>query len=115
MSTRTKLPATRHGVTHKITLGAVELYVTVNTDAEGRAREMFGKATEGWQGWLDVLCETASLYLQRGGTLEELARHWRGQRFPPDGIAGQGSSIPDAIARMLEERKETETKGVQSA
>jgi hypothetical protein len=99
--TRQRLPATRHGQTHKIRLGATTLYVTVNRDDAGHAREMLVKADNGHQGQADVLAETASLYLQRGGELEELLRHWRGHRYDPQGGPGQGASIPDAIARRL--------------
>jgi len=78
----------------------VRFYVTVNYDSEGKAREMFGKCnTADFQGWLDVLCETGSLYLQRDGTMQELMRHWRGHRFEPSGVLKEGSSIVDAIAR----------------
>ena len=100
-TTRKRLPTTRTGLTRKIELGAVTLYVTVNTDEAGAAREMFIKATDGHQGAADVLAETASLYLQAGGTLEELCRHWRGHRYEPQGGPRQGTSIPDAIARRL--------------
>ena len=98
---RHRLPPVRQGKTTKIPVGGVTLYVTINADATGRAREMFVKADEGWQGWANVLAETASLYLQNGGTVAELARHWRGSRFDPAGGPGQGSSIPDAIARVM--------------
>jgi len=101
--TRHRLPATRHGTTHKVACGEVTLYVTVNTDTDGNAREMFIKADGGYQGWSDVLAETASLYLQRGGTLVELLHHWRLHRFAPEGGLGQGMSIPDAVARRLGE------------
>ena len=101
--TRRKPETTRHGLTRKMTLAKVEVYATLNRDKDGRPIELFAKATEGWQGWVDVLCETASLAMQYGCPLSVLARHWRGHRFPPDGIAGEGSSVPDAIARWLEE------------
>lgn len=97
---RMRLPTTREGHTHKVKCGGVTLYVTINADATGEPREMFIKADEGWQGWGDVLAETASLYLQRGGTIAELFQHWRGHRFDPQGI-GQGTSMPDAIARQV--------------
>ena len=108
MTARHKLNQTRRGTTTKIVCGAVSIYVTVNADSAGNAREMFIRADNGWQGWCDVLAETASLYLQRGGDLAELYRHWRGHRFAPDGIAGQGTSLPDAIAREGEYQKRGE-------
>ena len=107
---RQRLPATRPGMTHKIKLAdQVTLYVTVNTDKHGTPREMFIKADQGWQGWCDVLAETASLYLQCSGSeWATLMRHWRLHRFDPQAI-GKGNSIPDAISRaMEEEQKATE-------
>ena len=98
---RSRPPVTRNGTTRKIRLGRVTLYVTLNRLPDGTPCEMFGKADEGNQGQLDALCLTASLAMQHGVPLALILRHWRGMRYPPDGIAGQGSSIPDAIARAL--------------
>jgi ribonucleoside-diphosphate reductase alpha chain len=98
---RKRLPNTRSGVTHKITLGGITLYVTVNCDDIGKPLEMFVKADNGWQGWADALAVTASMAMQHSCPLETILAKWRGMRFEPDGIAGQGSSIPDAIARKV--------------
>jgi hypothetical protein len=99
---RHRLPTDRQGTVTKLRCADVTLYVTLNRDAEGVPRELFIKADQGWQGWCDVLAETASMYLQLdGSSLEVLCRHWRHHRFEPRGI-GQGSSIPDVIAKMLE-------------
>ena len=103
---RHRLPATRHGPTRLVRCGPVRCYVTVNRDGNGNAREMFIKASHGWQGWADALALTASLYLQRGGTLRELLLKWRAMRFEPQGIAGQGASVPDGIARAWSEEWE---------
>ena len=51
-----KPPVTRNGVTHKIQVGAVLAYITVNRDNEGRIVEVFGKASNGSQGDLDMAC-----------------------------------------------------------
>ena len=106
---RQRLPATREGKTVKIKLAdQVTLYVTINTDGAGRPREMFIKANKGWQGWCDVIAETASLYLQCDGSeWSTLMCHWRGHRFDPQAI-GKGASIPDAIARAMEDQEQTE-------
>ncbi len=96
---RKRLPDTRAGSTHKIVCGKVTLYVTVNHYPDGTAGEMFCKADEGWQGWADALAVTASLALQHGCPLDSILSKWRGMRFAPDGVPGQGSSLPDAIAR----------------
>ena len=99
---RHKLPPDREGKTHKIVMGAVEIYLTVNLDDTGRVRELFSKCTEGHQGQVDALCETASLYLQcEDGNLAVLVAHWLYRKYLPDGAIGQGSSLPDAMARVL--------------
>lgn len=103
MTTRSRLPATRRGHTHKIKAGAVTLYLTANTDAAGNVMELFIKADEGWQGWADALAVTASMALQYGCPLEDIMRKWRGMRFPPDGMGA--FSIPDAVARKMEARE----------
>jgi len=100
MSKREKLPPTRRGHTHKIVVGDETIYVTLNHDSKGNPREMFIKA-QLLQGWCDVLSLTASLFLQRGGDLGVLLRHWRHQRFEPSAFGC--SSLPDAIAAKLEE------------
>jgi len=103
---RRKPDPTRLGVTRKLTVAEIDIYVTVNTFADGAPCEMFIKANGGGkrdgdvQGWLHTLAVTASMALQRGATLEEIMRHWREQRFEPSQL-GRGLSIPDAIARAL--------------
>jgi len=96
---RQKLPTNREGQTHKIHCGPVTLYLTANVDKKGRIKELFVKAGEGWQGWADALCVTASIALQYGAPLDVILRKWRNMRFPPDGIGAL--SIPDVIARRL--------------
>ena len=107
---RQRLPATRKGKTVKIEIAdQCTLYITVNTDKDGNPREMFIKASAGWNGWCDALAETASLYLQcEDSKWSTLMRHWRGHRFVPEGGIGQGSSIVDAIARAMEDQEQTE-------
>ena len=104
---RHRLPVTRKGTTTKIQCGAVSLYVTINADAQGVPREMFAKADQGWQGWCDALAVTASLAMQYGCPLADILAKWRGMRFAPDGIAGQGASLPDAVAREIGKDKAT--------
>jgi len=104
--TRIRMETNRGGITRKIRVGKVELYVTLNVDSSGTPREMFVKSTEGWQGWGDTLALTASLAMQHGCPLETIMWKWRGMKFEPHGIVGQGTSIPDAIARVLLEEDE---------
>ena len=89
------------GRTFTVRVADVTVHVTVNTNVQGRAVEVFGKADCGWQGWLDTLMETVSLALQFGTPMGTILHHWRYQRFEPMGIVGQGVSIPDAIAKRL--------------
>jgi hypothetical protein len=105
--TRQRLPTTRRGTTYKIQVGPCTVYLTANTDAEGRVMELFMKAEEGWSGWADALMVTASLALQHGCPLETLLAKWRGMRFPPAGVGA--SSIPDGVARRLAGKAEKET------
>ena len=106
MTTRRKPEPTRKGVTRKIHVARIELYVTLNTYEDGAPCELFIKVhgqADGdgdVQGWCNVLAITASLGFQRGLTLADLCRHWRGQSFDPSQL-GKASSIPDAIARAM--------------
>ena len=96
---RKKPPNPRPGKTHKIKVGSVSVYVTVNDDETGNPIEMFSKSDGGHTGWCDALSVTASLAMQHGCPLKTLLEKWRGMRFPPDGV--RAFSIPDAIARRL--------------
>jgi hypothetical protein len=104
-------------VTRKIHVARIELYVTLNTYEDGTPCELFIKVhgqADGdgdIQGWCNVLAITASLGFQRGLTLADLCRHWRGQSFDPSQL-GKASSIPDAIARALmpAEKEHTDTE-----
>jgi hypothetical protein len=95
------LNATRTGQTYKIVVGEVTVYVTLNRDDNGKPKELFAKADEGYQGWIDVLMLTASLALRNGCDFATILNHWRHQRFEP--AAFGCSSIPDAIAKRIQE------------
>lgn len=100
---REKPPVTRFGITRRIKVGAVTMYVTINHAEDGRALELFVKCDEGWQGWCDALSRAVSLGLQYGTPMDVLMSHWRGMRFQPDGFGDNGEgfqgSLVDAIAR----------------
>lgn len=106
----TKPPMTRRGRTHKIMVGPVTAYLTVNRDRDGRIIEIFAKADQA-QGHLDMACRLASLGLQGRADVATLIRHMRGDRTEPCGGPGQPSSIYDAMARILE----TETQEAHHA
>lgn len=106
MTTRRKPEPTRHGITRKLNIAGIDIYVTLNAFADGSPCEMFIKASGQQEnhgdvsGWLNALAETASMGFQRGMTLKELCTHWKDHRFEPSQL-GRGLSIPDAIARAL--------------
>jgi len=89
------------GKTHKIEVGKVDVYVTVNCFEDGNPGEVFVKCTDGTQGWCNVLSETLSVALQSGAPLNTLLQHWKHHRFPPNSFRYR--SIPDAVAHCLEE------------
>ena len=103
--TPTKPPVTRKGRTHKVRIGPVKAYLTVNREESGRVIEIFAKADNGAQGHLDMACRLASLAMQGRGDIDTLIRHMIGDRTEPCGIAGQPTSIYDAIARVLAAEK----------
>ena len=98
----TKPPTTRAGRTHKIMVGKVRCYITVNKDAEGRILEVFAKADSGQQGAMDMVCRMASLALQGRGSVETIIKHMANDRTPPNGGPGQPSSCFDAISQILQ-------------
>jgi hypothetical protein len=97
----TKHP-TRSGKTHKIRIGKITAYLTVNRSADNHILEVFGKADNGIQGHLDMACRLTSIALQHGVEVATIIRHMKGDRTEPCGIAGQPTSIYDAIARTFE-------------
>ena len=101
-----KPPTTRKGRTHKIKVGPVTAYLTVNRDTHGKIIEVFAKADEA-QGHLDMACRLASLGIQGRADVPTLIRHMKGDRTEPCGIAGQPTSIYSAISEILEKELNT--------
>jgi hypothetical protein len=99
---RQQLESDRTGHTHKMKVGPVNLYITVNSDRAGRILEVFSKADEGYNAEADGLSIMASLALQHGAPVECVVRHLRHRRYPPHGFAGQPCSISDAIGQAVE-------------
>ncbi len=109
MTKRVKMPTDRSGLTHKIQVGKVTLYVTLNLDAEGKVREVFCKSDEGHQAESDGLAGLVSIALQGGPyaeVLDRVVKFLRFRRYPPHGGPGQAISISDAIGRVIEATKE---------
>jgi len=105
-----KPPLTREGRTHKVEVGKLTMYLTVNRDHKGQILELFGKADEGEQGHVDMACRLSSLAIQGRGRVEDIIRHLRGDRTEPCGGPGQPSSMYDAISRVLEREAGTHAK-----
>ena len=98
----------RRGQTHKIKVGEISIYLTVNRNEDGSPKELFCKSSEGWQGWVDVLMLTASLALRHGCPMQTILSHWRHHRFEPNTFGC--SSIPDAIAKRIQEEGEQDAR-----
>jgi len=114
---REKLPETRTGINHKVKIGGVKIFITVNTFKDGRPAEIFIKTgiinsvkddkeqEFGLQGWCNSLCILMSLCLQAGVELEIICGKLQYQRFKPDGRTTTdhkyATSIVDYLARWL--------------
>lgn len=96
------MPATCATTTHKRTIGTVTIYITANRDDAGVIREVSAKTDQGYQGQAAVLADMVTLALQHGAPPELVARHLRHHRYHPIGVAGQPTSIADAIGIVLE-------------
>ena len=104
-----KPPNDRTGNTHKIRVGPVKAFITVNRDEEGNIIEVFSKADVENKGHLDMACRIISLGIQGRADVPTLIRHMSFDRTHPTGGPGQPTSIYDAIAKVL--KKELDNKG----
>ena len=101
-------PKTLQGFTEKIRTGYGNLYVTVNV-LEGRPFEVFahiGKSGYSTMADTEAICRMISLALRSGVEIGQIIRQLRGiggasQVFSE---SGKVSSIPDAIAQVLQKR-----------
>lgn len=90
------------GKTHTVRCGAVKIHLTVNTQGNGAVSDLRAKCTpQEWQGWVNVLLGTANIALRSNVPLARIIDAWMYHRFDPSGGPGQGTSIPDAIAKKL--------------
>ena len=118
MTTKAKRPpSTRLGITHKIEVGAANVYVTL-TRMDGPdslpcdvLATINNESTDapidaGHQGWAHLCCRLSNDLLSLGMPLHVLASRFRGYQFDPSGGPGVGTSIPDAIGRWLETQGE---------
>jgi ribonucleoside-diphosphate reductase alpha chain len=106
---RRRLPATRHSLTHKFSVGGHEGYITVGLFEDGTPGELFiSMAKEGSTigGLMDVIGTETSMGLQYGVPLEVLVEKFSHSRFEPSGWTPNpeipnAKSIVDYIFRWL--------------
>lgn len=112
---RTKVrtrPETMNGRTYQVKTGYGNLYVTINNDENGVPFELFatiGKAGGFYQEQSDAIGRMVSLALRGGIKVEEIINQLKGIRGPMPMMTSKGTvlSLPDAIARILEEHVTT--------
>jgi len=106
---RRKLPAERHAITHKFSIGGHEGYITVGMYGDGQPGEIFlvmAKEGSAISGLMDSFATAISLALQYGVPLKVLIDKFSHVRFEPSGHTGNpevpyAKSIVDYIFRWL--------------
>ena len=106
---RRRLPATRHSLTHKFSVGGHEGYITVGLFEDGTPGELFiNMAKEGSTigGLMDVIGTETSMGLQYGVPLDVLVEKFSHTRFEPSGWTPNpdipiAKSLVDYIFRWL--------------
>jgi ribonucleoside-diphosphate reductase alpha chain len=119
---REYLPDERKSITHKFRVGDQEGYITVGLYDDGRPGEIFVKINKEGStvsGLGDAVAKVASIALQYGVPLDELAPKLRNTRFEPYGPTGNpqvpwATSVIDYIFHWLQVRFATEESGVRS-
>jgi len=110
------LPDERNSITHKFRVGDQEGYITLGLYDDGRPGEIFVKINKEGStvsGLTDAVAKLASIALQYGVPLEELAPKMRNTRFEPYGPTGNpevswATSVIDYIFHWLQVRFGTE-------
>ena len=107
---RFKLDDPRAGFTHKVHIGRLTGYITVNADEQGAPREVFIHGFGGFGSTLQGFCDTfaimLSISLQHGVTLHTLAGKFGRMTIEPNGETDNPEipwcwSIPDYIVTLL--------------
>jgi ribonucleoside-diphosphate reductase alpha chain len=109
---REYLPDERKSITHKFRVGDQEGYITVGLYDDGRPGEIFVKINKEGStvsGLTDAVAKLASIALQYGVPLDELAPKMRSTRFEPYGPTGNpqvpwATSVIDYIFHWLQVR-----------
>ncbi len=110
------LPDERKSITHKFRVGDQEGYITVGLYDDGRPGEIFVKINKEGStvsGLTDAVAKLASIALQYGVPLDDLAPKMRNTRFEPYGPTGNAqvpwaTSVVDYIFHWLQVRFGTE-------
>ena len=108
---REKLADIRKGKTHSGiiyvdgTRDEVKIHITMNTYVDGRPAELFVKTDQ--YKIADSWAIAVSLYLQGGGDIKTVVRHFAYQNFAPFGRTdnphvGYARSIVDYVARWID-------------
>jgi ribonucleoside-diphosphate reductase alpha chain len=119
---REHLPDERKSITHTFRVGDQDGYLTVGLYPDGRPGELFVKINkEGSMvsGLTDAVAKLASIALQYGVPLEELAPKMRNTRFEPYGPTGNpevpwATSVVDYIFHWLQVKFGPEEPGGRS-
>jgi ribonucleoside-diphosphate reductase alpha chain len=106
------LPDERRSITHKFRVGDQKGYLTVGLYPDGRPGELFVKINkEGSMvsGLMDAVAKVASIALQFGVPLADLAPKMRNTRFEPSGPTGNpeipwATSVVDYVFHWLERK-----------
>ncbi len=106
------LPDERRSITHKFRVGDQEGYITVGLYDDGRPGEIFVKINKEGStvsGLTDAVAKLASIALQYGVPLDDLAPKMRNTRFEPYGPTGNprvpwATSVVDYIFHWLQVR-----------
>jgi ribonucleoside-diphosphate reductase alpha chain len=106
------LPDERKSITHKFRVGEQEGYITVGLYDDGRPGEIFVKINKEGStvsGLTDAVAKLASIALQYGVPLDDLAPKMRNTRFEPYGPTGNpqvpwATSVVDYIFHWLQVR-----------
>ena len=109
-----KRPSMVRGITEKVQTGHGNMYITINSDEDGRPFELFstlGKAGGCDSAQLEAISRLVSLTLRSGIEPEEVMDQLRGITCCPAWNAGElVKSAPDAVALVLSKHlKGTET------
>ena len=107
---REALPDERRSITHKFRVGDQEGYLTVGLYPDGRPGELFVKINKEGStvsGLMDAVAKLASIAMQYGVPLADLAPKMRNTRFEPYGPTGNreipwATSVVDYVFHWLE-------------